>query len=195
MPFKKNTTLVIADDHPMLLKGLYEELTSNKYNVVGQAANGLEALEFIMKLQPTIAILDIDMPFLTGLEVVKTVNEKGVKTKFIIQSFHKETAFIIQAKSLKISGYLLKEDSFLEMERCIKAVINNQDYFSSTLDNHFSINVADEMRRLKLLTNSELVILKLIAQRQSTNTIAAGLFVTPRTVEKHRSNIINKLDN
>ena len=121
-----NCTIVIADDHPMILKGLYEELTSNGYTVVGQGTNGLEALELILRLKPTLAILDIDMPFLTGFEVVKTANTKKVETKFIIQSFHKGGDYILQAKALKISGYLLKEDSFTEIELCIKAVFNNK---------------------------------------------------------------------
>jgi CheY-like chemotaxis protein len=128
-------SIIVADDHPMLLKGLFEELTSNGYNVVGKATNGSEALELILKLTPTLAILDIDMPFLRGLEVIKISKGKNIPTKFIIQSFHKETEYILQAKSLKIQGYLLKEDSFNEIERCIKAVLNNKNCFSASLSN------------------------------------------------------------
>jgi YesN/AraC family two-component response regulator len=87
---KENFTIVIADDHPMLLKGLHEELVKNNYNVVGQGATGMQALELILKHEPTVALLDIDMPILTGFEVIKTAKEKGSKTKFIVLSFHKE---------------------------------------------------------------------------------------------------------
>ena len=79
----KDFTIVIADDHPMLLKGLFEELTENGYNVVGKAENGLIALELVLNLKPTLAILDVDMPLLSGFDVVKMANEKKVTTKFI----------------------------------------------------------------------------------------------------------------
>lgn len=194
MQIKKNTTIVIADDHPMLLKGLYEELVSNKYKVVGQAKNGSEALELILKLTPKLAILDIDMPLLSGLEVIKIAIAKNIPTKFIIQSFHKENEYILQAKSLKIQGYLLKEDSFIEIERCIKAVLNNKNYFSTSLSNNLLLNLTKELQLLKLLSPSESVILKLISEQQSTNNIAQNLSISVRTIEKHRSNIINKLN-
>ena len=73
---KKNVSTVIADDHPMILKGLYDELTANNYNVVGQATNGMKALELILTHNPTIALLDIDMPLLTGFEVIKWPSKK-----------------------------------------------------------------------------------------------------------------------
>jgi len=193
MQIKKNATIVIADDHPMILKGLYEELISNNYKVVGQAKNGSEALELILKLTPTLAILDIDMPLLSGIEVIKIAKAKNIPTKFIIQSFHKETEYILQAKSLNIQGYLLKEDSFNEIEHCIKAVLNNKNYFSTSLSNSLLLNITDELQRLKLLSPSESIILKLIAQQGSTISIAQTLSVSVRTIEKHRSNIINKL--
>jgi DNA-binding NarL/FixJ family response regulator len=194
MQILKNTTIVIADDHPMLLKGLYEELTTNKYKVVGQATNGSEALELILKRAPTLAILDIDMPLLSGFEVIKIAKEKNILTKFILQSFHRESEYILQARSLNIQGYLLKEDSFNEIERCITAVLNNKNYYSVSLGNSLLLHVTEELQHLKLLSPSESTILKLIAQQQSTNTIAIHLSVSLRTVEKHRSNIIDKLN-
>ena len=80
----KDFSIVIADDHPMLLSGLHEELTRNGYNVVGQANNGNKALSLILQLEPDIALLDIDMPMMTGLEVIKAAKEKNTETKFII---------------------------------------------------------------------------------------------------------------
>ena len=128
----KSASLIVADDHPMLLKGLYEELSGNGYNVIGRATNGMEALELILKQQPAVALLDIDMPLLTGFEVIKMAKDKGVSTKFIVLSFHKETEYIAQAKALQINGYLLKEDSFFDIERCLNAVLSGQQYFSSS---------------------------------------------------------------
>jgi DNA-binding NarL/FixJ family response regulator len=154
----------------------------------------MQALELILTHQPTIALLDIDMPFLTGFEVIKMAKEKGINTKFIVLSFHKENDYISQAKALQINGYLLKEDSFFEIERCIENVLKGEIYFSKSFEPSSLISVSEELKKIKLLTSSEKTILKLIAQQLSSNEIAESLFISPRTVEKHRSNILSKLD-
>jgi two-component system nitrate/nitrite response regulator NarL len=191
---KKNISIIIADDHPMLLKGLFEELTENNYQVVGKAEDGLIALELILKLKPTIAILDVDMPLLSGFEVVEMANDKKVATKFIMQTFHKEANYIAQAKALQIKGYLLKEDSFLEIEKCISEVANNHVYFSSSIQHISSKNTSNEFHKLYLLSASEILILKHISKQIPSNGIAEILSVSVRTIEKHRSNIISKLE-
>ncbi len=190
---KQEISIVIADDHPLLLKGLNEELIANGYNVVGQAADGMNALELVLRFRPTIALLDIDMPFLTGFEIVKMAKEKGVPTNFILLSFHKEVSYLSQAKVLQINGYLLKEDSFFEIERCIQAVAEDQTYFSASLDPLALHSANDELKKLTMLTSSEVTILKLVARQASNVNIASHLCVSVRTVEKHRSNIIAKL--
>ena len=190
---KKNISMVIADDHPVLLKGLLEELRANGYNVVGNARNGIEALEQILRLDPTIALLDIDMPLLNGFEVVKTAKEKESKTKFIMFSYHREAEFIVQAKSLQIDGYLLKEDSFSEIERCMDMVLNGKEFISTAFNSNMLKNVSEDLVKLNWLTASEMTILKLIAQQETNSQIADTLCVSKRTIEKHRSNIIAKL--
>ena len=194
MIIKKNISTVIADDHPMILKGLNDELTANNYNVVGQATNGMQALELILTHNPIIALLDIDMPLLTGFEVIKMEKKKEVDTKFIILSFHKEKDYISQAKALQISGYLLKEDSFSEIEECIKCAMKNEIYFSSSFAPASLSSVSDDLKKIKHLTSSEKTILKLVAKQMSSSKIAEKLFISIRTVEKHRSNIITKLE-
>lgn len=190
----KEITIVTADDHPMLLKGLTEELMSSEYDVVGQANNGIQALELILRLQPKIALLDIDMPMLSGFEVIKMAREKGAKTKFIILSFHKESYYIIQAKAFQIDGYLLKEDTFFEIEHCMKEVLNGNVYFSKSIEDQPLKEANEELKRINMLTLSEIKILKLIAQEISNQDIADSLSLSIRTIEKHRSNIIDKLD-
>ncbi|MEP1486869.1 MAG: response regulator transcription factor [Algibacter sp.] len=190
---KNDLTIVIADDHPMLLKGLNNELVANGYNVVAQASNGIQALELILKLQPDIALLDIDMPMLLGFEVIKMAREKGSNTKFIILSFHKESYYIVQAKTFQIDGYLLKEDGFFEIDHCIDEVLKGNVYFSRSIEDK-PLNIAsEELKRLSLLTLSETKILKLICQEISNQDIADSLSLSIRTIEKHRSNIIEKL--
>ncbi len=192
--FNKDISIVIADDHPMILKGLYDEFTSNKYNVVGQAANGMQALELILTHHPDIALLDIDMPLLTGFEVIKMAKQKNVPTKFIVLSFHKENEYVSQAKALQINGYLLKEDPFSEIEECIKVVAGNETYFSRSFVPSSLVSVSEELKKIKHLTFSEKTILKLVSEQMSSSEIAEKLFISIRTVEKHRSNIIMKLD-
>ncbi|MEP0262676.1 response regulator transcription factor [Dokdonia sp.] len=189
----KDVSIVIADDHPMLLKGLHDQLEDSNYNVISSAANGMQALEAILTLQPDIALLDIDMPLLSGFEVVKMAKDKGVHTHFIMLSFHKEADYVTQAKALQIQGYLLKEDPFFEIERCIEAVLSGKYYFSKSFEDNILNNASKEIKKLQLLTPSESTILKLIAQRMATIDIAENLFISARTVEKHRSNIIRKL--
>lgn len=190
----KNIKIVIADDHPMLLKGLNDELTAGNYNVVGQAANGMQALELILTHQPTVALLDIDMPLLNGFDVIKMAKQKGVETKFIILSFHKELEYVAQAKALQINGYLLKEDSFSDVENCINNVLNGKICFSRSFAADSLASVSDDLKKIEHLTASEKTILKLVAQHFSSSDIAKKLFISIRTVEKHRSNIIMKLD-
>lgn len=191
---KRNISIVIADDHPMILKGLNDELKTNDYNIVGKAINGMQALELILTEKPTIALLDIDMPLLTGFEVIKMAKEKQVETKFIVLSFHKENDYISQAKALQINGYLLKEDSFSEIEECIENVLDGKTYFSKSFSASSLAIVSEDLKKIKHLTSSEKTILKLVSQQMTSNEIAETLFISTRTVEKHRSNIITKLE-
>ncbi|MRT16207.1 response regulator transcription factor [Vitellibacter sp. q18] len=191
---RSKISIVIADDHPMILKGLHDELADNHYNIKGQAINGMQALELILTHNPTLALLDIDMPLLTGFEVIKMAKQKLVDTKFIILSFHKENDYLSQAKALQINGYLLKEDSFSEIEACIAAVLNGDTYFSSSFVPSSLSYISKELKKIKNLTASEKTILKLVAAQMSSGEIAEKLFISIRTVEKHRSNIIMKLE-
>lgn len=188
------STLVLADDHPLLLKGLESALLSKGFNVIGTANDGSEALRLISEYQPDIAILDIEMPYMDGLSVAKHCQEKRYETKFIILSYHKETEFIARAKNLNLSGYLLKEDALEEIETCIHAVSEGKEYFSKAFQLTEVNDLQTALDRLDALTPSERKILKLIAENLSTKFIADKLFVSQRTIEKHRSNIIQKLD-
>lgn len=187
-------TLILADDHPLLLKGLESSLLSKGFNILGIAADGSAALKLISQHKPSIAILDIEMPYMDGLSVAKYCKEKDYSTKFIILSYHKEVEFIARAKGLNLSGYLLKEDALEEIEACISAVSHGKQYFSKAFNLKEVTSTQTALDRLDTLTPSERKILKLIAKNMATKDIADTLFVSQRTVEKHRSNIIQKLD-
>ena len=105
----KTKKIITADDHPLLLKGLNNFLIEKNYNIIDSGTNGKEALELIVKLKPDIAILDIQMPYMTGLEVAKECKIKNIKTKIILITFHKEKMLFQKANELNIFGYILKE--------------------------------------------------------------------------------------
>ena len=191
---RNNISLFIADDHPLLLRGLIDQLKEYGYHMSGAADNGATALDQIVKMQPDIAILDEEMPLLTGFEVIKKCKEKNINTRFIILTSHKEKAFIYKAKKLNIFGYIIKDEPFIEIHKCIQSVSKGVPYFSDFFSSVFKNEVSPELQKLKLLSPSERTIVKLIAQNKSTKEIGELLFVSSRTIEKHRSNIISKLD-
>ncbi len=188
----KTKKIITADDHPLLLKGLNNFLIEKNYNIIDSGTNGKEALELIVKLNPDIAILDIQMPYMTGLEVAKECKIKNIKTKIILITFHKEKMLFQKANELNIFGYILKEFAIEEIENCIKSVSNDVPYFSPRIKDLLGINPYKDSY-LDLLTPSEKKILKLIAKDKTNKDIASLLFISHRTVEKHRSNIIQKL--
>ena len=185
-------SIIIADDHPLILKGLNDFLNEKEYNVLASAKDGKEALELIKDLEPDIAILDIRMPFLTGLEIAKICNDQNLSTKIILITFEKEEAIYKEAKALHIYGYLLKEFALIELENCIDAVLNGKPYFSAELIQYLKIVEVPE--ELESLTPAEIRVLKLIAQNKTAKEIGKLLYVSDRTIEKHKSHIIKKLE-
>ncbi|MFT5436495.1 MAG: DNA-binding NarL/FixJ family response regulator [Ulvibacter sp.] len=185
-------SIITADDHPLLLKGLNDFLLEKKYNLIGSGNNGKEAYKLITEKKPDIAILDIQMPFMSGLEIAKSSKTNGLDTKIVLITLHKERELYQKAQDLNIFGYILKEFALEEIENCIDTVSQGNHYFSPKI-----VEVlADESprdRSLRQLTPSEKKILKLIAEDKTNREIASLLFISYRTVEKHRSNIITKL--
>ncbi|MFK7784714.1 MAG: response regulator [Crocinitomicaceae bacterium] len=191
---KKPVRIVVADDHPMLLKGLADELAAFGYNVVASEENGSRALEQILKLKPDVAVLDIRMPILSGFEVIKKCKEEGSSTKIIILTSFKDKGIVFKAKQLGVNGYLLKDEPFKEIQKCIQSVTNGQAWFSSTFHEVLNNEVSVELAKLNFLSPSEKSILKMIADGKNSKEIGTDLNISHRTVEKHRSNIISKLE-
>ncbi len=185
----KDLKIIIADDHEFLRKGLHDHLVSQGLNVVGMAADGTQALQLIIDERPDVAILDIEMPYLSGLSIADICRQKGLLTKVVILTLHKEPDFISQAKRLGISGYVLKEDASAEIIACLESLSKGETYFSDAISGQQDLGVD----LISNLTPSEKKILKLIAETKSNLEIAEMLFISDRTVEKHRSNIVAKL--
>ncbi|MDC7994751.1 response regulator [Altibacter sp. HG106] len=185
-------SIITADDHPLLLKGLNDFLLEKKYNLIGSACNGREAFQLILDKQPQIAVLDIQMPGMSGIDVARKVRDQELKTKIVFITFHKEKELYHAAQELNVFGYILKEFAIEEIETCIDNVSKNQPFFSPKIKELLGEDLLDN-DSLTALTPSEKKILKLIASDKTNKEIASILFISHRTVEKHRSNIINKL--
>lgn len=186
--------ILVADDHPMLLKGLRNELFEQGFNVLEGATNGAQALDVIGSEIPDIAIIDINMPLLNGFEVIKKCQDKGLKTRFIVLTSYKEKSYVLKAQKLNIHGYLLKDEPFFEIKRCIQSVLNGKFYASKVFDDIVINEISPQLEKIKYLSPSERTIVRLIAQDKSSKEIGELLTISYRTVQKHRSNIISKLD-
>ena len=142
-------SLLVADDHPMLLNGLVNELEAYNYNIIAIAENGAQALDKIIECQPNVALLDIEMPLLTGFEVIQKCKDKNLNTKFIILTSHKEKGFILKAQKLNIQGYILKDEPSVELHKCIQAVVKGDTYFSSEFSRVNQNEVSPELEKIK----------------------------------------------
>ena len=190
-----NISIVIADDHPLMLRGLTDFLTSKNFNIIGSAQDGNTAYNLIVKHKPDIAILDIRMPHKTGLEIAEACQKNGLKTKIILITFDKEEELFDKAKELNVYGYILKEFAVEEIETCIKIAIQNKPYFSAEITNYLNTkSIGHKTDCLDILTKSELKIVKLISENKTSQEIADELSISIKTVHKHRSHIVAKLE-
>jgi DNA-binding NarL/FixJ family response regulator len=145
-------------------------------------------------LNPDVVILDLNMPGLNGLAVLEKIRETNNDVKIILYTMYHEKSFLIKAKSLGVNGYLLKDFALEELSICLEKISKNENWFSPKLEETLIIKKHDtEMTKLLSLTAAERKILSFIGQDYDTKKIAELLFISDKTVEKHRSNIIKKL--
>lgn len=185
--------ILIADDHPLTLQGTKSFVESYGYHVTDTCSNGSSALNQIHLHQPDVAILDINMPGLDGIDVAKKVQEARLRTKVILLTMHNETTLYNKAKEYGVYGYILKEYALSELKKCLEEVQKGHHYISASLNKDLvpgSGKGDDEMAKL---TFSERKIVELISQQKTTRQIAELLFLSEKTIEGHRSNIIEKL--
>lgn len=188
-------TVFNADDHPILRKGvsnLINETTDMKW--VGSAEDGSEALQKIRALQPDVAILDIEMPELTGLEVAKILMSENSLTQFVLLTLFKDETFLHNALEIGIKGYLLKESREQEILDCIRSVARKQAYVNPAMSQYLIKNKNAKSPLPSTLSKHEINILKLISRQKTSAEIADMLFISPKTVANHRSNIGKKMD-
>lgn len=198
---KSEIRIVIADDHPVFRRGLAMMVAADAtLQVVADAADGIQALARIQETRPDIAILDVNMPGQSGMDVLRELQRLNLPVRVIFLTMHRDEAMLNTALDLGARGYLLKESTVEEIVACIKAVAAGQDFISPSLAT-FLINRSRRMAALvqttptiNHLTPAERRVLKLIADNQTSREIAAQLFISVRTVERHRENICTKLE-
>jgi DNA-binding NarL/FixJ family response regulator len=185
--------ILIADDHPFTLQGTKSFVESYGHKVIDICSNGIAALNLITLHAPEVAILDINMPGLDGLDVAKKVQENKLKTKVVLLTMHKEMTIYKKANEYGIYGYILKEHAHTELKKCLEEIQKGNRYVSDFLEDDLITDVADYNNELAKLTVSERKIVELIAQQKTSRQIAELLFLSEKTVEGHRSNAIEKL--
>lgn len=190
-----SATIVIADDHPLMLRGLSDFITSRGFKIIGSAADGQAAYNLILKLKPDLALLDIRMPQMTGLDVAEACFKNEVNTKIILITFDNEEHLFDKARAYNVYGYILKEFAVEEIETCIEHALKGEPYFSEEIATYLNSKVSYSSNSLlEMLTPTEIKVVKLLSDKLTTTEIAEQLRCSPRTIEKHRSNIVKKLN-
>lgn len=193
--------ILVVDDHPIFRKGLVA-LIQDEYEgcEVSEAENGAQAIQQLSADHYDIAILDIDMPEKSGIEVLDHIKTKEIRIKPIILTMHNDEMFFNEALNRGAKGFLLKEDSSFEMQDCLTKVQKGGVFVSKKLLPYmqnrarFSEQLAKIQEGLESLTNAEYNTLKLVAQDKTSKEIAELLFVTEKSVENYRSRICKKLE-
>ncbi|MBN8595601.1 MAG: response regulator transcription factor [Anaerolineae bacterium] len=191
--------IILADDHQMLRQGLRKLLEEEQgFQVIGEAGDGIEATQLVEALQPDVLVVDMMMPGLNGLDVIRSVRQYSEHTRIIMLSMHANEAYVIEALRLGASAYLLKESGSSELIKAIHSVMAGRRFLTPALaDRALEAYIAQANQPssdpYELLTARERQVLHLAAEGHSNPEIAERLVIGVRTVETHRSNLMNKL--
>lgn len=186
--------VVIADDHPIFRRGLCDVLEgARRFHCVGEAGDGPTALRLIIELTPDIAIVDIGMPRLDGLQVIAQAKRRPDAPQFVVLTLHDDPVLIERAFEEGASGYLLKEDAEAELLTCLDRVLTGRRYLSHSLvrDSGDGPHTPDEA--LRQLTAAERRVLDLVGDYRTSGEIGELLNISRRTVQNHRAHIVKKL--
>jgi DNA-binding NarL/FixJ family response regulator len=191
--------VLIADDHSMIRDGVKALLLKDKeLSVVGEAVNGMQAIEKYTLLNPDLLILDISMPDMNGMEVAQHILKEHAEAKIIILSMYDDEDYISRCMEHGVKGYVVKNETGSELEYAVKTVLKGQNYFSNQVQQVIFKKYSNNVTKKKLkepdikLTSREVEIVKLISQGLTSQQMANKLFISPRTVETHRANLMKK---
>lgn len=195
-----NTTVVVVDDHKIMRDGL-RNILENESNIeiIGEADNGRDAVKLILEKKPDIAIMDIGMPEMNGVEATRQIVKESSDVKIIALSMHYDMQFVQGMIKAGAKGYLLKDCAGAELISAIKTVSKDNTYIcqeitNSLIDDFSKAQSVEYVGDESILTNRENEILQLLTEGKTTKQIAQDLFISVKTVEAHRTNIMHKLD-
>jgi DNA-binding NarL/FixJ family response regulator len=197
---KRNFDIVLAEDHTILREGLRALLSSQPdLRIVGEAADGLEAIRCVQNHSPDMVLLDLSMPRMTGLDAIKEIKRMDADTKVIVLTVHRTEEYILATLQAGADGYVLKDAHSTELMTAIRQVLDGQRYLSpsisgAVIDGLLLGKKATAIRSAwDTLTQREREILKLIAEGYKNKDIGDLLCISVKTVEKHRANLMEKL--
>jgi len=193
--------MVIAEDHEVIRQSLKTLISAKtNYQIVGEAANGLEAIRIVRELEPDLVLMDISMPKMNGLEAVVEIKSILPSTRIVILTVHKEEEFVLEAFRAGVDGYVLKHESQNELLMGLATALEGKRFISPMISEKVLVGFLQGARSLKeltswdTLTSRERQVLKLIAEGHTNKEIAEHLFISVKTVETHRANLMRKLD-
>lgn len=197
---ENQTRLLIADDHEIFRIGMVKTIARDKnFSIIAQAGDGKEALALIRETGPDIAILDVSMPVMNGLDVGRAVYQEALPTEVIFLTMYNDITCFNTAMDIGVRGYLLKENASADLLVCLRTVVEGKHYISPIMS-HLLIErqktseaLTQNVPALQLLSPAERRILKLLTDNFTSKEIAEKLFVSVRTVENHRTHVCQKL--
>jgi DNA-binding NarL/FixJ family response regulator len=187
--------VIIADDHVIFRQGLLKLLQSaTDISVIGEAGEGQESLSLIKKETPDVAVLDISMPGLSGIEIVKEIERLGLTTNVIFLTMHNDPLTVKKAMQSNALGYVLKDDAFEDLLYAIRTVALGKTFISPSISQKILKSEKPKETDKRILTEREQEVLRFIALGLTNKKIAEKLFISVKTVDTHRTRILQKLD-
>ena len=192
--------IIIAEDHTILRDGLRAIFVDYpEFEVIGEAVDGLEAIRLCANLTPDLLLLDFSMPRMNGVEAIADIKKQSPRTKILMLTVHSSVEHVATALQAGADGYALKDAKQAELLRAVRLVLQGKRYIPETVAEQYeawggSAGMSEEKKMASILTKREKEVLKMVAEGYTNKEIAGLLYISPKTVDNHRTNVMSKLD-